>query len=201
MPVNNKDINKPEKEAIPIISFETAELWEQWLDDNYTSYYGIWLRFYKKNSRQATVTYDEALDVALCFGWIDGQVKKYDEVSYIQKFTPRRAKSQWSKRNVDKVTDLIDAGRMKAPGYDEIERAKADGRWAKAYDSPSKMTIPEDFIEELKQHKEAHAFFKTLDKTNLYSIGYRLQTAKDEATLNKRKRLIIEMMKRLEKFH
>ena len=193
---NNSEKIEPQK-----ISFESPNLFEQWLDKNNTIYEGIWLRFYKKDSGIKTIFYDQALDVALCYGWIDGQAKKYDKLSYLQKFTPRRVRSQWSKRNVEKALKLIEMGSMKPSGFNEIERAKNDGRWEKAYDSPSKMVIPEDFIVELSNHPEAFSFFQTLDKVNLYSIGYRLQTAKDEDSRTKRKTITIEMMKRSEKFH
>ena len=192
---------KEEKKEPQIISFESQDLFEQWLSQNYTIYEGIWLRFYKKDSGKTSIVYQQALDVALCFGWIDGQAKKYDEQSYLQKFTPRRIRSQWSKRNVEKTFTLIKEGKMQAPGIAEIERAKADGRWERAYDSQSNMIIPEDFLKELSLHEDAHNFFQSLDKTNHYSIVYRLQTAKDEATREKRKTIIIEMMKRKEKFH
>lgn len=201
MATKKTETNKEEKKEPQIISFESEALFEQWLAQNNTIFEGIWLRFYKKDSGKASIVYQQALDVALCFGWIDGQAKKYDEQSYLQKFTPRRIRSQWSKRNVDKALSLIKEGRMNASGLAEIERAKADGRWERAYDSQSNMIIPEDFINELSQYEDAHNFFKSLDKTNHYSIGYRLQTAKDEATRIKRKTIIIEMMKRKEKFH
>lgn len=155
----------------------------------------------KKGSGKTTVTYLEALHVALCYGWIDGQVKTYDQQYYIQKFTPRRAKSLWSKLNVERAERLIKEGRMKPAGYKAIEKAKADGIWEAAYDPGSKMTIPEDFLQELKKNKEAEEFFKTLDKTNLFSIGFRLQTARKPETREKRMKEIIEMLSLGKKFH
>ncbi|MEO6165981.1 MAG: YdeI/OmpD-associated family protein, partial [Chitinophagales bacterium] len=148
-----------------------------------------------------TISYAEALDVALCYGWIDGQKKSHDEGAWLQMFCPRKAKSIWSKINTGHVERLINDGRMRPAGLDAVEKAKSDGRWAKAYDSPSKMTIPEDFLKALGKNKKAAAFFVTLNKTNLFSIGFRLQTAKKQETREKRMKEIIEMLAKGEKFH
>ncbi len=185
---------------LPIVSFENQKQWEKWLAQHYSST-GIWLRFYKKASKIATITYTEALEEALCYGWIDGQAKKFDEVSYLQRFTPRRKKSIWSKINTQHVERLIKEVRMKEPGLKAVEEAKADGRWEKAYDSPSTMTIPADFLKELMKNKEAYEFYQTLTKANTFAIAYRLQTAKKPETFEKRKKQILAMLQKGEKFH
>jgi uncharacterized protein YdeI (YjbR/CyaY-like superfamily) len=190
-----------QKNDLQIVSFNSTMEFENWLEHNKINTKGLWVRFFKKKSGNTTITYDEALDVALCYGWIDGQVKKYDENSYLQKFTPRRPKSMWSKRNVDHITRLESAGRMKPSGFVEVEKAKKDGRWERAYDSPGKMTVPDDFIELLSKNKKALEFFESLNKTNKYSIGWRLQTAKSTEIREKRILEILNMMENGEKFH
>ncbi|MHB8813325.1 MAG: YdeI/OmpD-associated family protein [Steroidobacteraceae bacterium] len=159
------------------------------------------LRIYKKDSGVASITYAEALHQALCFGWIDGQKLPFDENSWVQKFTPRRAKSGWSKINVAHADRLIREGQMTPAGLEEVEAAKADGRWAAAYDSPANATVPPEFVEELERNAKAKQFYATLNRTNLYSIAYRLQTAKRAETRIKRIKLIIDMLARGEKFH
>jgi len=192
---------KPEKTDLQLLSFATQQEFEYWLEQNNTLTAGIWIRFFKKESGTPTITYDEALDVALCYGWIDGQVKKYDLNSYIRKFTPRRAKSIWSKRNIDHFTRLTAEGKVKPSGLLEAERAKKDGRWEKAYDSPGNMVVPDDFILKLSENKKALAFFDSLNKTNKYTIGWRLQTAKTDKTREKRMEEILRMMEQEQKFH
>ncbi len=188
-------------DSFQIVTFSSARDWEAWLSTNHPGSPGVWLRFFKKGSGVASVTHAEALDAALCFGWIDGQLKKYDEQSWLHKFTPRRPRSMWSKRNRELVERLVQAGEMRAAGLKEVEAAKADGRWDGAYDSPSKMTVPEDFLAELEKHPEARTFFETLNKANRYSIAWRLQTAKRTGTRQSRMNVIIEMLARGEKFH
>lgn len=185
----------------PTIEFKSSKLFYTWLDKHHNKLSGIWLRIFKKDSGINTITYAEALDVALCYGWIDGQKKSLDSVSWIQKFCPRGAKSTWSKVNVGHAERLINEAKMKPAGLKAIQNAKADGRWDRAYDSPSKMTIPNDFIELLSKNKTALQFYKTLNKTNLYSIGFRLQTAKKQETREKRMNDIIEKLAKGEKFH
>lgn len=187
--------------SIPTIEFKTAEEFETWLVKNHDNSTGLWLKIFKKDSGKKTISYAEALDVALCYGWIDGQKKAYDEQAWLQRFCPRRAKSIWSKINIGHVERLINAERMRPAGLKAIEKAKADGTWEKAYDSPSKMTIPEDFLQELSKNKKAEAFFMSLNKTNLFSIGFRLQTAKKQETREKRMKEIIEKLAKGEKFH
>lgn len=186
---------------IPIISFKTPKAFEKWLEKNHNKIDGIWLRFFKKDSGEKSIVYKEALDEALCYGWIDGQTKKYDEQSYLQKFTPRRPRSIWSKKNTDHIERLTALGKMKQPGLAEVEKAKADGRWAKAYDSPSQMQVPDDFIKLLSKNKKAKTFFDSLNKTNKYAIGWRLQTAKKPETREKWMNRILEMLLNEEKFH
>lgn len=147
------------------------------------------------------MSYAEALDEALCFGWIDGQKRPSDEESWLQKFTPRRARSGWSKRNTEHADRLIAAGKMTPSGLDEIEAAKADGRWHTAYDAFGSAEVPEDFLKALEKNPRALAFFDTLNKTNLYSIVYRLQTAKRPDTRARRIERIVAQLARGERFH
>jgi uncharacterized protein YdeI (YjbR/CyaY-like superfamily) len=187
--------------STPIIAFKTAEIFETWLETNHDISTGIWLKIYKKDSGEQTITYAQALDEALCFGWIDGQRKSFEEKAFLQKFCPRRPKSIWSKINIGHVERLSEAKRMRPAGMKAVEQAKEDGRWAQAYDSPSKMTIPDDFLAALSKNKKADLFFKTLNKANLFAIGFRLQTAKKQETRDKRMKDIIDMLSRGEKFH
>ena len=197
----DKTVSKSEKIELQVLSFVSPAEFEGWLEQNNHLVTGIWIRFYKKGSGIQTIVYKEALDVALCYGWIDGQLKKFDENSYIQKFTPRRPKSLWSKRNIDHVARLEKEGKMKPPGIIAVEVAKKDGRWERAYDSPGDMNVPDEFLELLSKRKNALEFYESLNKTNKYSIGWRLQTAKNAETRQKRIVQIVEMMERKEKFH
>lgn len=174
MKKNSQKIS-PQPEILP---FSTQKKWRTWLSKNYERNEGIWLQLYKKDSGVKSINHDEALEEALCFGWIDGMAKGYDETSYLQKFTPRRKQSTWSKRNIDIVEKLTAEGKMHPAGQAEVERAKADGRWDLAYDSPKNMQEPDDFMTELANYPEALAFYKTLNKTNKFAITFRLQTAK-----------------------
>jgi uncharacterized protein YdeI (YjbR/CyaY-like superfamily) len=187
--------------SMRIVSFTSSPDLRTWLAKNHSQSEGIWLRIYKKNSGVTTVTYAEALDQSLCFGWIDGQKKPHDDQSWLQKLTPRRSKSAWSKKNTQHAQRLIDSGEMAAAGLKEVKAAKADGRWSCAYDSFGKATVPDDFLKELAQNKKAYAFFETLNKTNLYSIAYRLQTAKKPETRERRMQAVIGKLSRGEKFH
>lgn len=189
------------KKDPPIKAFKSAEALETWLAANHIKSDGIWLQIFKKDSAIKTVTYDEALDVALCYGWIDGQKNKHDENSWLQKFTPRRSKSVWSKRNKEHIARLIKAGKMKSAGLKEVERAKADGRWEQAYDSPSNMKVPGDFLKALAKNKKSEAFFKTLNKANTYAIAWRLQTAKKPETRERRMKALLEMIAKGQKLH
>lgn len=190
-----------EQNTLPILGFKTDKTFETWLLKNQADSKGLWIKIFKKDSGEQSIAYAEALDVALCYGWIDGQKNSFDEEAFLQKFCPRREKSIWSKINIGHVERLINEGRMRTSGLKVIEKAKANGSWEKAYDSPSKMTIPEDFLKELSKNKNAETFFKGLNKTNLFAIGFRLQTAKKIETREKRMKEIIEKLARGEKFH
>lgn len=184
-----------------IFSFKSPSLFRKWLIKNHKDNNGFWLRIFKKNSGEKTVSYQDALEEALCFGWIDGQKKTFDEKSWIQRFTPRRPRSLWSKRNTNIIAKLIKEKRIHPFGLEQVKLAKSDGRWEKAYDSSKDMKISDDFLKEIKKFKKAHAFFMTLNKANLFAIAWQLQTAKKEETRERRMTTIIEMLKRGEKFH
>ncbi len=177
------------------LEFKDSKSWRNWLMANHDILHGVWLRLFKKGSDKPTTTYAEALDEALCFGWIDGQTKRYDEQSYLQKFTPRRKRSTWSKRNIEHVERLTSQGHMMPSGLAEIERAKADGRWDAAYDPPSSMQLPDDLYKALDHNSKAKEFFDTLSKSRIYTIGFQLQTAKKAET---KKRRIASIIKKLE---
>jgi uncharacterized protein YdeI (YjbR/CyaY-like superfamily) len=196
-----KKSDKAKMTDLPIVSFRTPKQWERWLALNHAISTGVWLMFYKKGSGIPSLIHEQALEEALCYGWIDGQLKPKDKDAYLQKFTPRRRQSIWSKRNIDHALRLQIEGKMKASGSKEIEMARADGRWEKAYDSPRLMQIPDDFKKALAKNKKAMVFFQTLNKANLYAIAWRLQTAKKPETREKRMKSILEMLSRGEKFH
>jgi uncharacterized protein YdeI (YjbR/CyaY-like superfamily) len=191
----------PTPSELRIVPFRTANEFEKWLKKNHHLTEGVLLRFFKKDSGMKTINYDEAVCTALCYGWIDGQSNKYDEQSWIQKFTPRRPRSIWSQRNKERVERMVKEGRMKTEGLTEVEKAKADGRWDRAYAPPSEMKIPDDFLKEVAKNKKAKAFFETLNKTNTFAIAWRLQTAKKEETRQRRMKNIIAMLAKREKFH
>jgi uncharacterized protein YdeI (YjbR/CyaY-like superfamily) len=182
-------------------SFPSSSAFRAWLVKEHSRCDGLLLRIYKKGSGVASVTYAEALDQALCFGWIDAQKLPLDDLSWIQTFKPRRPRSKWSKKNTEHAERLIKSGDMMAAGHTEVRAAKADGRWSAAYDSPSTATMPQEFLEQLARSKKASAMYATLNKANLYAIAYRLQTAKRAETRLKRMRAIIDMLARGEKFH
>ncbi len=181
---------------LPIKPFPSSLAWEKWLSKNHMDQNGIWLQIAKKDSGIASVTYDEALNAALCYGWIDGQKKTFDENYFLQKFTPRRLKSVWSKRNVAKALELIESGKVQPTGLAEVTSAQKDGRWEAAYDSPTNMKVPADFAAAVRQNKKASTYFATLNKASLYSIAWRLHTAKTPKT---RKRRFDALMEKLEK--
>jgi len=181
---------------LPIKVFASQETWERWLDRNHAKAEGVWLKFAKKASRKRTVTYPDALDVALCYGWIDGQTRGLDEDYHLQRFTPRRARSKWSKINREKVTRLIEQGRMRPAGLAEIERAKVDGRWDAAYDSPSKIQPTPELLAALDANPKAKALFEQLDSQNRYAILYRVQDAKRPETRARRVETFVEMLSR-----
>jgi uncharacterized protein YdeI (YjbR/CyaY-like superfamily) len=185
----------------PVLSFESAEAFDAWLSEHHADSDGIWIRFAKKASGIPSVVYAEALDSALCHGWIDGQAKSLDDDHYMQRFTPRRKRSPWSKRNVGKALALIEAGRMTAAGHAEIERAKADGRWERAYEGQRNATVPDDLQAELDKDPQAAEFFASLSSTNRYAILYRLQEAKKPETRARRLEKFVAMLKAGETLH
>ncbi len=184
-----------------VMSFGTQAKWRTWLAKNHAKSDGIWVRFYKKASGVRTVVYSEALDEALCYGWIDSIVKKFDDASYVQRFTPRRKRSLWSQVNIAKVAELIKAKKMMEPGMKEIERAKADGRWDAAYHPPSKAEIPADLQKVIDGNERMKAFAATLSRANINAISFRLSTAKKPETRAKRFKEIVEMLREGRKFH
>jgi uncharacterized protein YdeI (YjbR/CyaY-like superfamily) len=189
------------KQNLPILSFATPKAWEKWLAEHHETSKGLWLKIAKKGTQTGTVQYAEALEVALCHGWIDGQKGALDEEFWLQRFTPRGPRSKWSKINREKAGALIESGRMKPAGLAEIERAKGDGRWEAAYDAQSKATVPEDLQKELDANPDAAAFFATLESSNRYAILYRIQEAKKPETRAKRIEKFVGMLKRGEKVH
>jgi uncharacterized protein YdeI (YjbR/CyaY-like superfamily) len=185
-----------------VLPFASAEDWEAWLRAHHeTVTAGVWIKFARRASGIPTVTYGDALQVALRFGWIDGQARSHDESWYLQRFTPRRARSIWSKRNRDFATALIEAGEMEPAGLREVERAKADGRWDAAYDAPSTATVPDDLQAALDANPAAAEFFAGLDRQNRYAILHRVQTAKRPETRARRIETFVAMLAAGEKIH
>lgn len=187
-------------DALPVLAFADAAAFERWLVANATTA-GLWLKIAKKDRGIVTVTYAEALDVALCHGWIDGQKRGFDDDCFLQRFTPRRPKSLWSKINIGHAERLIAAGRMREGGLREIERARADGRWEAAYDGARAMEVPPELAAGLAKHRKARAFFDSLDRTNRYAVCWRVQTAKTPETKAKRVETLVAMLARGEKLH
>ncbi|HEX8699215.1 MAG TPA: YdeI/OmpD-associated family protein [Myxococcaceae bacterium] len=186
---------------LPIVEFPHQKGWAAWLGKNHGKSAGVWLRMFKKDSGLPSVNYAEALEVALCYGWIDGLKRSDSATAWLQKFTPRGKRSTWSKINREKALALIESGKMKPAGLAEIERAKADGRWDQAYDSPKAATVPEDLQAALNANTRAKAFFATLNSANRYAILYRVQTAKKAETRAKRIQQFIQMLEKHEKLH
>src|SRR5712691_5696883 len=187
--------------GLSIMSFETQQDWESWLTEHRTDTVGIWLKIAKKETGKPSVNYSEALDSALCYGWIDGQKASFDDQYWLQKFTPRRPKSIWSKVNCDKATALIAEGRMQPEGIRQVELAKADGRWESAYESQSKITIPADFQSELDKNQKARDFFSTLDSANRYAFLFRIHAAKKPETRSAKIQKFVEMLNQQQKLH
>jgi len=179
----------------PVVFFPTPGDFEAWLERNHASSDGVWIKFAKKASGIQSVVYADALEVALCFGWIDGQVRRLDERHYLQRFTPRRPRSTWSKINRGKAERLIAEGRMRPAGRREVERARADGRWDEAYDSPAKATVPDDFQSALDAEPVAKAFFATLGRSERYSFLYRIADAKRPETRARRIAEYVELLR------
>jgi uncharacterized protein YdeI (YjbR/CyaY-like superfamily) len=186
---------------LPIVEFPGRDEWRAWLEVNHVASAGAWLLIAKKGAAQRTVSYDEALEAALCFGWIDGQKRRLDASAWLQKFTPRGKRSVWSRLNRERVEALIARGEMGPAGLREVEQARADGRWAAAYDSQRTAIVPDDLRAELDARPRAKAFFEKLDSANRYAILWRLQTAKKPNTRERRLRQFVEMLERGEKLH
>lgn len=185
----------------PIIPFASAAAFRRWLKTNHAAHPGIWMKLAKKATGIASITYAEALDEALCYGWIDGQAKKFDEQHWLQKFTRRGPRSVWSRVNIGNVARLTAAGRMQPAGQAAVDAAKADGRWEQAYDSSASAEIPADFLAAVEKDAKAKAFLATLNKANRYAIYYRLTTAKKPETRARRFEQLLAMLKRAEKLH
>lgn len=179
---------------LPIVGFPSPEAWHGWLEMEHERAAGVWLKIPKAGSGEAGVSYAEALESALCFGWIDGQKARLDERFWLQRFTPRRAKSVWSRVNRDKALALIERGEMRPAGLREVERAQADGRWDAAYEPPSAATVPDDLRAALDANEAAAASFATLDAANRYAILHRVHTAKKPETRARRIATYVEML-------
>jgi uncharacterized protein YdeI (YjbR/CyaY-like superfamily) len=199
--------NKRDKQAeglpavAPVRIFRSQEDWNQWLEKNHRTSSGLWLKLAKRGSGLQSVTYSEALETALCYGWIDAQKKPDTEQMWLQRFVPRSSRSIWSKINREKAEALIQSGRMHPAGLEAIACAKQNGQWEGAYDSPSKATVPEDLQRALDASPRAKDFFATLNAVNRYAILFRVQTARKAETREKRIRTYIEMLERREKLH
>ncbi|GLI04749.1 hypothetical protein YDYSG_07790 [Paenibacillus tyrfis] len=193
-------MSKKESE-LPILLFADQPSWEAWLEQNHAASAGVRLHLAKKQADVVTLTYQEALESALCYGWIDSRKEAYDESTWLQRFTPRGAKSIWSKVNKDKAEALIASGRMQPLGLRAIEAAKQNGQWDKAYESQSRATVPDDLQSELDRNPQAKAFFETLDSQNRYAILFRVHSAKKAETRAKRIQQFVTMLERGEKIY
>jgi uncharacterized protein YdeI (YjbR/CyaY-like superfamily) len=185
----------------PVRLFKSKKDWAAWLQKNHRKSAGLWVRLAKNGSRLRSVTYQEALEVALCYGWIDGQKRPENDETWLQRFVSRSSKSIWSKINREKALALIASGEMKTAGLEAIENAKKNGRWDAAYDSPSKATVPSDFQAALDANPRAAVFFKTLDGANRYAVLWRIQTVKKTETRARKIVQFIEMLEKKEKIH
>lgn len=187
--------------VLPVRAFECQRDWAEWLQENHRNSPGVWLQLAKKGTNIDSVLYEEAVETALCFGWIDGQKKAHSERYWLQQFTRRSNKSVWSKINKAKALALIKSGKMNSAGLDEIELAKRDGRWKAAYDSAGKSVVPSDLRSALDGNARAKEFFGTLDNRNRYAVVFRIQTAKTAATRAMRISKFVQMLERHEKVH
>lgn len=190
-----------DKPADTPVWFKSAQAFDTWLKQHHATSPGLWLQIAKRRAGEASVTYPEAVEIALCWGWIDSQKKGLDDQYFLQRFTPRRVRSVWSKVNVDKVAALIEAGRMQAPGLAQVEAAQADGRWAQAYDGARTSVVPDDLIAALDAAPVAKAFFSTLNAANRYAVLWRIQTAVKAETRARRIAQLVEMLARGETIH
>ncbi len=188
-------------DPLPVVSFESTDAWDAWLTAHAADSPGLWLKIAKKGSAGRSISYSDALDVALCHGWIDGQKGRLDDEYWLQRFTPRKPGSKWSKINTERAAALIASGRMRPAGLREVERAQGDGRWEQAYESQSRVTVPEDLARALAANQRARAFFATLDSTNRYAILYRIGTAKRPETRAKRIDAFVAMLSEHKKIY
>jgi uncharacterized protein YdeI (YjbR/CyaY-like superfamily) len=186
---------------LPILPFASKKKWADWLAKQHDKSAGVWLKLAKKGSEIPSVTYDEAVDSALCYGWIDGQKKGFNDKYWLQKFTPRGARSIWSKINTEKAEKLIKSGEMKLAGLSAIELAKQDGRWDAAYESQKNISVPDDFQAALDKNAKAKAFFTTLNSVNRYAILFRIHNVKRAETRTRRIQQFMEMLERGEKLY
>ena len=189
------------KPELPIIPFPSRDAWAAWLDEHHATSDGVWLKIAKKGSGIETVSYAEALDAALCYDWIDGQKDRLDQRHWLQRFTPRRPRSKWSKVTRQKATELVEKGEMMPSGLREVERAKADGRWEAAYDAQSTATVPDDVRRELEINRKALEFFSKLDSRNRYAILYQIQDAKKPETRARRIEKYVVMLAEQKKLY
>ena len=194
-------MTNPKPAELPVRLFKDAAAWEAWLAKQHAKSAGLWLRIAKAASNVKSVSYAEALDVALCYGWIDGQKKTFDDATWLQKFTPRGKRSIWSKINREKVQRLVESGRMQSPGLEAVDRAKANGQWDSAYDSHRTAGVPDDLQRALDAHPKAKAFFETLNSANRYAILFRIQTVKRAETRAKKIEQFVGMLERHEAIH
>lgn len=201
--MTTKKTKKPKRSSSgdPVRCFATQAAWAKWLEKNHRDSEGLWLRLAKKGAALRSVTYGEALEVALCYGWIDGQKRGESEQAWLQRFLARSPNSVWSKINREKAVALIEGGRMKAAGFEAVEAAKKTGRWDAAYDSPKSATVPEDFQAALNASPQAREFFHSLDGANRYAVLFRIQTVKKAETRARKIREFIEMLERNETIH
>jgi len=187
--------------GLPIRLFLDQPSFESWLNAHLFEENGVWIKLAKKGSGAVSITYDEAVESALCFGWIDSQAASSDEEYYLQKFSPRRARSKWSRLNREKVEALIASGRMQPAGYHQVEVARQDGRWEAAYDPQSMITVPADFQLALDSNEQAQKFFSTLNSPNRYAILHRLQITKNPAIRQAKIHQFVEMLANNEKIY
>jgi uncharacterized protein YdeI (YjbR/CyaY-like superfamily) len=190
-----------EKQGLPVRVFASQKEWEDWLAEHHGTAKGVWVTFAKKGVDVATVTYPEAVEVALCQGWIDGQAAPLDDSFWLQRFTPRGPRSKWSQINCARAERLIAGGRMQPAGHAAIEAARSDGRWDAAYAPPSTATVPPDLQAALDANPDAAAFFATLSGTNRYAVLYRVEDAKRAETRARRIKQYVEMLARKETIH
>jgi uncharacterized protein YdeI (YjbR/CyaY-like superfamily) len=188
-------------DPLPVVSFESTDAWDAWLAAHHADSPGLWLKIAKKGAAGRSISYSDALDVALCHGWIDGQKGRFDDEYWLQRFTPRKPGSNWSKINTERAAALIASGRMRPPGLREVEAAQADGRWEQAYESQSRVTVPEDLARALAANPRARDFFATLDSANRYAVLYRIGTAKRPETRAKRIDAFVAMLSEHKKIH